>query len=91
LARFGEADEDSPHQCVVRNVVKVLRIAMVRVVLGWFIVTRIIGVAFWVASRRSFIYYFSKEGPTFALASPSCRVRLQAWVLTIFRRFRKAA
>jgi hypothetical protein len=53
LARFGEADENSPHQCLTLQVVKILGNAIVWVVLRWFVVARIarrVGVAFWVTS-----------------------------------------
>jgi hypothetical protein len=91
LARFGEVCKNLPHQCVVREVVKTLRI-VIWVVLGRFVLTRIarrvIGVAFRIASRGTFIKYFSKEDPTFALTSPY-RIRVWARVVNIFRRFGK--
>jgi hypothetical protein len=93
LAMFGEVHENLPHQRVICEVVKILRIAIVRVVLGQFVVAwiaRIVGIAFRDPSRGTFIKDFSNEGPTFSLTSPSDSIRVQAWVLTIFGRFGKA-
>jgi hypothetical protein len=87
LARFGEVCKNLSHQRVVREVG-----IIIWVVLGRFVVARIarwVGVAFWIASRGTFIKYFSKEGPTFALTSPSDRIRVRAQVVNIFRRFGK--
>jgi hypothetical protein len=89
LARFGEVHKNLPHQHVV---IKTFGI-VVWVVLGRFVVARItrkVRVAFWIASLGTFIKYFSKEGPTFALTSPNDRIRVRAWVVNILGRFRKA-